>query len=138
MLKGAARGLMSILHAGEAYSEAARELEPLIGKLAGVSSVTITKSAGDVPKDALSKGLYGLTLYIAADDLYDYEAERERLTKEKERLEGNIKRLKGKLSNEGFTAKAPEQVVEAERSKLAAEEDAYEKTIARLAAIAGK
>jgi valyl-tRNA synthetase len=37
---------------------------------------------------------------------------------ERERLESEIRRAEGKLSNEGFVAKAPEQVVAAEREKL--------------------
>ena len=32
----------------------------------------------------------------------DYEAELDRLQKEKKKLEGEVKRVKGKLSNEGF------------------------------------
>jgi valyl-tRNA synthetase len=110
----------------------------LIGKLSNVSKVTVTRNDGDVPDDSVSAILAGLTVFIDADDLFDYEAERERLGKEKDRLENNIARLRGKLSNEGFTSKAPENVVRVERDKLASEEDAFEKVLARLASIAGK
>ena len=37
--------------------------------------------------------------------------------KEKSRLESEIKRVDGKLSNKGFTDKAPAAVVEEERKK---------------------
>ena len=47
----------------------------------------------------------------------DYKAEFERLTKEKKKLEGEVKRVKGKLSNEGFVKKAPEKVVNEEKSE---------------------
>ena len=47
----------------------------------------------------------------------DKEKELERLGKEKKRLEGEIKRVEGKLSNKGFTEKAPAAVVEEERQK---------------------
>ncbi|MDR3224981.1 MAG: class I tRNA ligase family protein, partial [Clostridiales Family XIII bacterium] len=110
----------------------------LIGKLANVSDVTVTKKDSDVPADAMSSIQAGLAVYVAADDLLDYAAEKERLAKEKDRIEGNIARLRGKLSNEGFTAKAPENIVQTERDKLAAEEDAYEKVLARLGAIKDK
>jgi valyl-tRNA synthetase len=113
-------------------------METLIGKLANVSKVTVTADDGDVPGDSVSAILTGLTVFVDADDLFDYEAERERLGKEKDRLENNIARLRGKLSNEGFTSKAPEDVVRAEREKLASEEDACGKVVARLASIAGK
>jgi valyl-tRNA synthetase len=112
--------------------------ETLIGKLANVSKVTVTRDDGAVPDDSVSAILTGLTVFIDADDLFDYEAERERLGKEKGRLENNIARLRGKLSNEGFILKAPENVVRVERDKLASEEDAYGKVLARLAAISGK
>ena len=52
------------------------------------------------------------------EDLIDIGKELERLSKEKVKLEGEIKRLNGKLSNESFTSKAPAQVVDAERAKL--------------------
>jgi valyl-tRNA synthetase len=38
---------------------------------------------------------------------------------ERKRLAGEIKRAEGKLANQGFVAKAPAAVVDAERSKLA-------------------
>jgi len=46
-----------------------------------------------------------------------------RLTKERANLEKAIARLTGKLSNEGFTSKAPAAVVAAEREKLAGYEE---------------
>jgi valyl-tRNA synthetase len=109
-----------------------------IEKLAGVKSVQCVTDGGEVPAEAMSAIVDGVELYIPLDDLLDYAAERERLAKEKDRLEGNIARLSAKLSNEGFTAKAPEHIVGAEREKLAAEQDAYEKTLARIEAIQGK
>ena len=49
----------------------------------------------------------------------DIEAEKARLNKEIARLEGEIAKAKGKLSNERFVAKAPAQVIEQERTRLA-------------------
>jgi valyl-tRNA synthetase len=42
----------------------------------------------------------------------------ERLAERRAQLEGEVKRAEGKLANEGFVAKAPAEVVEAERAKL--------------------
>ena len=39
------------------------------------------------------------------------------IEKEKKKLEGEVKRVRGKLSNEGFVSKAPEKVVNEEREK---------------------
>ena len=51
--------------------------------------------------------------------LVDVEAERQRLTREIEKLDKEIARLSGKLSNDSFIAKAPADVVEREQAKLA-------------------
>ena len=46
------------------------------------------------------------------------QKEIERLKKEADKNEGEIKRAQGKLNNKGFTEKAPAHVVEEERDKL--------------------
>jgi valyl-tRNA synthetase len=49
----------------------------------------------------------------------DVAAEKARLTKEATRLEGEIAKAHGKLSNEAFVAKAPAAVIEQESKRLA-------------------
>ena len=53
--------------------------------------------------------------------------------KRKARLEGELKRVKGKLSNERFMSKAPENVVNEEKEKLQKYQLMMEKVIERLA-----
>ena len=50
-------------------------------------------------------------------DLVDFEAERKRLTKEKEGAEKKLSGICAKLSNPGFLAKAPEAVVNNQREE---------------------
>ena len=59
------------------------------------------------------------TIFLPLSDLVDTEKERARLEAEQKKLLGEIDRLEKKLSNEGFVAKAPAAVVDAEKAKLA-------------------
>ena len=54
---------------------------------------------------------------ITEDDCKDFEKELQRIAKERAKAEDELKRTEAKLSNEKFTARAPAQVVEAERAK---------------------
>ncbi len=56
--------------------------------------------------------------FIPMDELIDREKEIARLTKEKESCLKDIEFINKKLLNESFVAKAPAQVVEAERAKM--------------------
>lgn len=68
-------------------------------------------------------------------DLVDREKELDRLNKEKAKLEGEIDRVDKKLSNERFTAKAPADVVEAEKAKGEKYKEMLESVIARIKAL---
>ena len=58
----------------------------------------------------------------------DVAAEKARLGKEATRIEGEIARAQGKLSNQAFVAKAPATVIEQERQRVAD----FEATLAKL------
>ena len=60
-----------------------------------------------------------MEVLIPMKGLIDKHAELARLDKEIEKLAKDQMRISGKLSNSGFTAKAPEAVIEKERVKLA-------------------
>ncbi len=86
--------------------------------LANASSSEIVSDRSGIGDDAVSVMIANATLYIPFDELVDIGAEIERLTKEKTRLEGEIKRCQGMLSNERFMSKAPEAKIKEEREKL--------------------
>ncbi|OBR94543.1 valine--tRNA ligase [Clostridium ragsdalei P11] len=100
----------------DAY-EAFQNGEDYFKKLASASEVEFLKDKNDAPKNIVSAVTRGAELFIPLFDLVDMDKEIERLNKEKEKLEGEIKRVENKLSNEKFVAKAPEAVVNAEREK---------------------
>ena len=86
-------------------------------KLAGASEAIVADESFTPPQNAVSCVVPGAQIFMPLDDLVDKEKELARLTKEKDRLLGEIKRVEGKLNNQGFIAKAPENVVEEERQK---------------------
>ncbi|AGY75591.1 valine--tRNA ligase [Clostridium autoethanogenum] len=100
----------------DAY-EAFQNGEDYFKKLASASEVEFLKDKNDAPKNIVSAVTRGAELFIPLFDLVDMDKEIERLNKEKEKLEGEIKRVENKLSNEKFVSKAPEAVVNAEREK---------------------
>lgn len=118
----------AVVRAGERY----------IKKLANITEITFISDKKDVPEETMSAVVDGAEVYIPLDDIMDYEAELERLTKEKKRLEGEVKRVTGKLSNEGFVNKAPAAVVEEEKQKKVMYEDMLAKVTARLATVESK
>ncbi len=100
-------------------------------KLASASDVTVAGS-GEL-ENAVQIVSDGAVLYIPLSDVVDTEKELARLTKEKERLEGEIDRINKKLSNEGFVSKAPVAVIDGERAKLEKYKDMLSATEAAIA-----
>lgn len=89
-------------------------------RLASASEVAVAQSFDGVisADDSVQIITDSATIFLPLSDVIDTEKERARLEGELKKLEGEIKRLEGKLSNQGFVAKAPAAVVEAERAKL--------------------
>lgn len=88
----------------------------LIGKLGNVSAIA---NVGEADATA-AKFIAGTTTYeVPLADMIDTEAERAKLAKEIDYLNGFKASIEKKLSNERFVAKAPAAVVEGERKKLA-------------------
>ncbi|EKO3572235.1 valine--tRNA ligase [Vibrio metschnikovii] len=101
--------------------------KPVLISLAKLESVRVIESNEVTP--ACATALVGKSeLMIPMAGLIDKQAELERLAKEIAKTEGEIKRIEGKLSNQGFVAKAPEAVVAVERDKL----NGYQETLVKL------
>ena len=104
----------------------------LLEKLASVSGVNV------INKDAIDDGFVSAVvedteIFLPLDDLVDREKEIARLEGERKKLEKEVARVNGKLSNQGFLAKAPEQVIAAEKEKQAAYQEMLGKVLERLA-----
>ncbi len=90
-------------------------------RLASASDVEVADSFdGKIDADSAVQIITdSATIFLPLSDLVDTEKERARLEAEQKKLLGEIERLEKKLSNEGFVAKAPAAVVDAEKAKLA-------------------
>jgi len=71
------------------------------------------------PKHCASAVVSGQQIYVPLEGLIDIAAERARLRKEIDRVSKLLEGTKRKLENESFLSKAPKEVVENERAKLA-------------------
>lgn len=94
------------------------ECKNYLEHLTKVESLNFLTDADELPVCS-SAVLNNLTFFVPVADLIDVEAEKERLNKNIEKINIEIKKLSGKLSNANFTDKAPASVVEKERAKLA-------------------
>jgi len=95
---------------------------PFIDFLARTESVRLLESGEEAPESATA--LVGeMKLLVPMAGLIDKAAELTRLEKEIGKLEKEITRLSGKLGNEKFISKAPAEVVEKERNRLAEAEN---------------
>lgn len=106
--------------------------------LALASEVEVRADEAGIPEDAVSVVIDGVKIFIPLDELVDFEKELERLNKEKAKLEGEIKRVNGKLSNQGFLAKAPQKLVDEEKAKKEKFEEMMKSVEERLASIQAK
>ncbi|MGL5650573.1 MAG: valine--tRNA ligase [Paraclostridium sp.] len=106
--------------------------------LASASTVEIVEDETNIPEDAVSVVIDGVKIFIPLDELVDFTKELDRLNKEKAKLEGEIKRVNGKLSNQGFLAKAPESLVNEEKAKKEKFEEMMKSVIERIENIEAK
>ena len=86
--------------------------------LSGAQEVFIKSDADSIPAQCVTAVIENASVYIPLSDLVDIEQEKEKLTLEMKRLEGEVKRCEGMLANENFVAKAPEAKINEEKEKL--------------------
>jgi valyl-tRNA synthetase len=106
----------SIVTSGEAAAGLAGQLET-IRTMARANVAIVNATPEGIAARALMSG--GNELVIPLAGLVDLDRERARLAAEIESLEKPLASLEGRLGNEKFLAKAPAELVEAERAKAA-------------------
>ena len=99
--------LKEVITANQAY----------IKLLGTVDELTIDDLGSSKIENAMATVVNGVEVYLPLKGLIDVEKETARLQKELDGLQKEIKRIEGKLSNQGFLAKAPAEVVAKEKAK---------------------
>jgi valyl-tRNA synthetase len=98
-------------------------------RLSNASETIIQKDKKGIDDNSVPAVIEGAEIFMPLSDLVDIEKEIARLNEEKAKLENELKRVDGKLSNKNFTEKAPQKVIEAEKEKQIKYRDMYNKVI---------
>jgi valyl-tRNA synthetase len=99
--------------------EVFESLRPEIEKLANLSALEVLDERGD-PTGSARLVADGAQVLIPLAGVLDLDVERARLSKRLSQIEAQTAEVGKKLANEGFASKAPEEVVQKERNRLAA------------------
>jgi valyl-tRNA synthetase len=105
----------------------ARNEAMLLQRVGRVASVTVL-GAGEQPPAAATALLGDMRLLVPMKGLIDVDAERARLSKQRDKVKTEIVRSTSKLSNANFVNNAPPEVVTQERQRIAE----FERTIEQL------
>jgi valyl-tRNA synthetase len=99
---------------GAATAERARHWESVIKRMARISAI----SEGTAPPTgAVQLLVRGETVALPLKGIIDLDAEKARLAKDLAKADADIRRIDAKLGNPDFVARAPEEVIEADREK---------------------
>ena len=129
-----ARPTLLVVDATPEQAKVLRDASPLICQLLRVAGIDFVAEA---PQGAIPYVVEGATLALPVAEFIDLAAERIRLAKEVANLAADIDRTAKKLGNADFIARAPEEVVEENRERLADAEAAKVKLEAALGRLSG-
>ncbi len=103
-----------LIGADDALKARATRWDETIRKLARLSHIGFAEAA---PKSSAQIIVRGGVAAMPLEGVIDLGAERARLAKEIGKFEGELKKLDAKLANEGFLAKAEEEVIDEHRER---------------------
>ncbi len=131
-----ARRIPAVIYPGalqSAFEESIQEFHWLARTEPG--AVELREGAPAAPSGSVSIVTGGASIFLPLSGLIDFEAERDRLTKEMGETQAEIERASVMLSNENFISRAPEKVVEVQRRRLAESQERLALLQSRLADI---
>ncbi len=103
------------------------ENQEYIKRLAGIADISFKTQKEEIIEKVVSVVVMDIEVLIPLGEMVDFEKEAVRLRKEIDQLSKEIKRNESMLNNQGFLAKAPASLVEAERIKLKSNKEKMEK-----------
>ncbi len=124
-LSGASQGLAALLEGSER----------ILADLARVEEVAFERVEGEIGASAVIPG--GVEVFVPLEGVIDLDRERERLRGEIERIERQEASTGARLENASFVERAPAEVVQRERDKLASYSEQREKLARSLSALEG-
>ena len=105
--------------ANAATEERLARHDGLLCRMARLSNISIS---AELPEGSLQFVIDEATGGLPIADVIDLSAEKERLQKAMAKLDGEIKKIDGKLGNEKFISKAPQAVINEQRERKATAE----------------
>ena len=121
------------------YYDLLREQQDILLSLAHLDSerLELDTTLTDVPAQALTLVVGGVTIYLPLAGMIDVEAEKARIANEMERLTKLIANSQILLTNKNFISKAPAHVVQKERDKVTKYREKWQKLRERLESLGG-
>jgi valyl-tRNA synthetase len=119
---------------------ASPEVAAALGSSAGIvgalarAAITVSTDGARPASSAMATTPSG-DVFVRLEGVVDFDAERQRLRKEVEKARKEIAFLEGKLGRPEFVERAPAEVVERERGRLAEQRETERKLAASLAAL---
>jgi valyl-tRNA synthetase len=111
---GGAKLPLVVVGASEETTRRLVESAALITRLARLEAIS---PAASVPQGSAQFVVGEATWALPLEGVIDIGAEKARLTKEMDKLDGEVVGIDRKLANEQFVAKAPEEVIEEQRTR---------------------
>jgi valyl-tRNA synthetase len=125
------RRIKALLAAPEEKMAILKEGREYIENLARIKDLKIGGDELERPDKVSTSIVKEVEVILPLEGMIDLDKEIERMKKEIEEMDFEIKRAEGKLSNKGFVNNAPQDLVEREKQKLKEYQEKKEKLIER-------
>ncbi|MBU1019184.1 MAG: valine--tRNA ligase [Patescibacteria group bacterium] len=113
----ASKKIQAVIHGGR-HTELLLEKIEIIKRLANLGELEVSSNDKKM-KNSLSAVVKEVGIYLPLEGIIDMNEEKKRLGREVENLQKLLTHIEKKLSNKGFVAKAPKEIIEKEEDRKA-------------------